>query len=561
MSRSERRGSGSEAGTEPETARAAGVVPAAGGAGEAARSETGRGGPVLEGSVFHLLGVGGAGMSVVARLLAARGARVSGSDAQDSPALRQLTELGLDVRVGHQPSQVPTEAVVVVSSAIRQTNPELQVARQRGQEVIHRSEALALAAQGTDFVAVAGAHGKTTTSGMLAEALTLVGADPSFAVGGVVRALGTGAHLGSGRAFVAEADESDRSFLNYRPRVELVTNVEPDHLDSYGTTEAFEEAFADFARCMVPGGLLVACADDEGSLRLALSAAQEGLRVVTYSSRGVEGLPGEALLGEGHVHLEVHERTEAATWAAVTLTMRDSHGVPSTTGPVPLRLSVPGDHVALDAAGAWAVGLELGVDPEAMAQALGAFSGTGRRFEDRGEAAGVRVIDDYAHHPTEVEALLRTAREVARSRHGRVLVLFQPHLYSRTRAFAQRFGEALALADTVVVTGIYPARETQADFPEVSGAMVVDQVVQARGQGGGAPAAPGGPGGRGHSARYVPDRCEAARTLASAARPGDVLLTVGAGDVTELGATVLEHLEASAAPQGRDDPSSGGLRD
>ena len=479
---------------------------------------------------FHLIGIGGAGMSVVAQLLAARGARVSGSDAHGSPAFDHLSDLGITTHLGHDAANVPAGSTVVVSTAIKGTNPELAEARRRDQEVIHRSQALALAAQGLDFVAVAGAHGKTTTSGMLAEALTDAGADPSFAIGGVVRALGTGAHLGSGSTLVAEADESDRSFLNYTPRVEIVTNVEPDHLDTYGTTEAFEAAFVDFAHRLVPGGLLVACAADPGSLRLAQSAAAEGLRVVTYSFDRPDTLPGGRLVGEGHVHLNIRERGASSTRALLTLTRaadREQSGGVAAGAPaqsqVELVLAVPGDHVALDAAGAWAAGIEVGVEPTEMARALGSFGGTGRRFEDRGQADGVRVIDDYAHHPTEIEALLHTAREVAQERGGRVLVLFQPHLFSRTRTFADRFGQALALADVVVVADVYPARENQADFPDITGETVAQRV----------------PGDR---AVFVADRQDAAHTLAAQARPGDLLLTVGAGDVTELATTVLSDL-------------------
>ena len=281
---------------------------------------TGDGHCTLADRGFHLIGIGGAGMSVVAQLLAARGARVSGSDAHGGPAFDHLSDLGITTHLGHDAAHVPERSTVVVSTAIKETNPELAEARRRGQEVIHRSQALALAAQGLDFVAVAGAHGKTTTSGMLAEALTDAGADPSFAIGGVVRALGTGAHLGSGSALVAEADESDRSFLNYSPRVEIVTNVEPDHLDSYGTAEAFEAAFVDFAHRLVPGGLLVACAADAGALRLAQSAAAEGLRVVTYSFDGPDTLPGGVLVGEGHVHLDIQDRGASSTQALLTLT-------------------------------------------------------------------------------------------------------------------------------------------------------------------------------------------------------------------------------------------------
>lgn len=470
----------------------------------------------LTGRAFHLIGVGGAGMSVVAQLLAEEGATVTGSDAHGGEAFERLAALDLDVRLGHDAAALPEGATVVVSTAIKESNPELAAARARDQEVIHRSQALALAAGSRAFVAVAGAHGKTTTSGMLAEALTAAGEDPSFAIGGVVRALRTGAHVGTGRAFVAEADESDKSFLNYRPTIEVVTNVEPDHLDNYGTPEAFEAAFAAFADRLVDGGLLVACADDPGALRLAVAAAAAGHRVVTAGAGGVESLPGGVLVGEGHVRVEVLERRGTGTSARLTRTGADGVSVP-----VALVLALPGDHVALDAALAWAAGLELGVAPELMARSLGAFGGTGRRFEDRGEVDGVRVIDDYAHHPTEIEALLRTAREVADERGGRVLVLFQPHLFSRTRNFAQRFAAALDAADEAVVTAIYPARETQEEFPEVTGATVTALSERAR---------------------YIADRAEAAHAVADAARPGDLVLTVGAGDVTELGPVVLDRL-------------------
>lgn len=479
----------------------------------------------LAGQHFHLIGAGGAGMSVVADLLVARGATVSGSDAQGSEAVARLRAAGAEVHVGHDAATVPPEAVVVVSTAIKESNPELAVARARGQQVLHRSQALALAAEGRDFVAVAGAHGKTTTSGMLAEALLHAGAEPSFAIGGVVSALGTGAHLGTGRAFVAEADESDRSFLNYRPRVEVVTNVEPDHLDRYSGAEDFEAAFLAFTERLVPGGLLVACADDPGALRLARAAAGAGTRVQTFGTTPSEQVPGGPV-GEGHVCLTVLESREDGTSAQLRLQRGGA-----VIGPVPLDLAVPGTHVALDAAGAWAAGLELGVEPEQMARCLGAFGGTRRRFEDRGEAAGVRVVDDYAHHPTEIEALMRTARAVAAARDGRVLALFQPHLFSRTKSFAERFGAALAQADLVVVTDVYPAREQAQDFPGINGATVVAHL----------------PAGRG---RFVPGRQEAAHQIASLAQPGDLLLTIGAGDVTELGAVVLADLAERAAPAG-----------
>ena len=477
----------------------------------------------MNGRAFHLIGVGGAGMSVLAQLLAERGAAVTGSDAVGGDAFDHLRDLGLAVARGHDADNVPADATVVVSTAIKETNPELVVARERGQEIVHRSQALSLAARGRAFVAVAGAHGKTTTSGMLAQALSVAGEDPSFAIGGVVRDLGTGAHLGAGRAFVAEADESDRSFLNYDPYLAIVTNVEPDHLDNYGTPVGLVRAFTECAcKGRSVGGIIV-CTPAAGGLRGAPPAAARGVPVTTYGTAAGPGPEGR--LGAAHVRVEITGRRADGTSALLTLRSDRSErpGDRAVTGPIALELAVPGDHVALDAAAAWAAGLELGVAPEAMARALGAFGGTGRRFEERGEVAGVRVIDDYAHHPTEIEALLATAREVADARGGRVLALFQPHLFSRTRAFADRFGAALGRADLVVVTSIYPARETQEDFPDITGATVADRV-------------------EGVGARYVADHVEAARALADAARPGDVLLTIGAGDVTRLGAVILERL-------------------
>ena len=485
----------------------------------------------LTGHAFHLIGVGGAGMSVVAQILTERGAEVTGSDANGGEAFEQLRERGLQVFLGHAAANVPEHATVVVSTAIKGSNPELRQAQDRGQAVIHRSQALALAARGRDFVAVAGAHGKTTTSGMLAQALTAAGQDPSFAIGGVVRALHTGAHLGAGRAFVAEADESDRSFLNYAPSIEIVTNIEPDHLDNYGTPEAFAAAFVAFAERLVPGGLLIACADDPGALRLARQAAAGGARVTTYGTTAPAAIPGGPVPGAAHVRVEITSRSATGTRAA--LSRWPGAGSPATCaqpdlGPVPLELSMPGDHVALDAAAAWEAGRELGVAPITMAQALGGFDGTGRRFEERGEVAGVRVIDDYAHHPTEIEALLTAAREVAEARGGRVIALFQPHLFSRTRNFADRFGAALAGADYAIVTAIYPARELQADFPEVTGRCVVDRL----------------PG----NGSYIADAEAAARAAAELARPGDLILTIGAGDVTRLGQVILSALAEGTDP-------------
>jgi UDP-N-acetylmuramate--alanine ligase len=456
----------------------------------------------------HLVGVGGAGMSAVATLLVARGLAVSGSDSAEGPTLPGLREAGVDVHVGHDAAHVAGVDTVVVSSAIRETNPELAAARAAGLRVLHRSQALAALMADRDAVAVAGAHGKTTTSAMVATALLAAGEDPAFAIGGVV--IGPDGPLGGARdgagPFIAEADESDGSFLNYAPLVAIVTNVEPDHLDHYGTREAFEEAFARFTERIRPGGLLIACADDEGAARLVARVrtplAARGVSLTTYGrSDGADVLVGATTRGPDGAWLTPVTAAEVSA---------------------ELRLGVPGEHNGLNAAAAWAALRRLGVDDRAAVDGLASFRGTGRRFEDRGSAGGVRVVDDYAHHPTEIAALLRAARQVT---DGRIVVLFQPHLYSRTKAFADEFAAALGAADEVVVTDVYAAREDP--DPEVTGALITDRM--------------------GEHAHFVPDRLEAARAAAALARPGDLLLTVGAGDVTALAPVVLEALSAKGS--------------
>ncbi len=454
---------------------------------------------------FHLIGIGGAGMSVVAELLRSRGAIVEGSDREDSAVLEHLRSVGVGVFVGHEASHVDPASVVVVSTAIREDNPELAIARERGQRVIHRSQALALAATGMRFVGVAGAHGKTSTSGMLAIALAACGLDPSVAVGGVLPQLGTGAHLGAGDVFVAEADESDGSFLNYSPAIEIVTNVEPDHLDRYHSREEFEQIFVEFARRMVPGGLLVTCAEDEGAVRLAQAARAEGLRVVTYGRAQRSLAEADIVISDVAVH---------AGGASARLSWGDLSA--------DLVMSVPGEHNVLNAAGAWAAGIECGLDPQAVADGLGRFTGAARRFEARGQVGTRRLFDDYAHHPTEVEAAIREARVVADG--GEVTVVFQPHLYSRTRIFAERFADALAGADHVVLAGIYGAREDPE--PGVDSTLISSRV----------------PG-----ASYVEDMHEAARLAASLTPEGGVCVTMGAGSITRCGADVLDEWQRAQA--------------
>jgi UDP-N-acetylmuramate--alanine ligase len=443
----------------------------------------------------HFVGIGGVGMSAVARIMVARGVPVSGSDAKDLPVMADLAAAGARIAVGYGPANLGDAQTVVAGSAIRADNPEIVAAREAGLPVLHRSEALAATMAGDTVVTVAGTHGKSTTTSMVTVLLQGAGLDPSFAIGANVPALGVNAAHGNSGIFVAEADESDGSFLNYRPRIAVVTNVEPDHLDHYGTAEAVYESFDRFTALLPADGVLVACADDAGALALAQRTRTRGnTRVVLYgTSEGSDVVLHDG--GPGDV------------------------AVSTPSGRYALALQVPGRHNALNAAAAFAVALEVGVDPGAAAAALAHFSGASRRFELKGEARGVRVFDDYAHHPTEVRAALAAARSVAGNH--KVHVLFQPHLFSRTREFAQEFAEALNLADTALVLDIYPAREDP--IPGVTSQLIADYLDE-----GGRLVAP----------------ADAVSALAATAAEGDIVLTAGAGDVTAYGPQIVEALRA-----------------
>ncbi|MDQ1288961.1 MAG: UDP-N-acetylmuramate--alanine ligase [Actinomycetota bacterium] len=478
----------------------------------------------------HFIAIGGVGMSGIARIMADRGLAVSGSDAKDSPVLGDLRAAGATVWVGHDAAHLDGVRSVVVSSAVRESNPELLRARADGLVVLHRSQALASVMAGRRVLAVAGTHGKTTTTSMATVAARHAGADPSYAVGGELVDGGGNAHEGTGEVFVAEADESDGSFLVYSPEVSVITNVEPDHLDHYGSPEAVEEAFDAFADRVTPGGTLVFCADDPGAARVARRAAArrgDDLRIVGYGTGPaadvrLEGLPGEQEPGEQRPG--EHGPGGAVGGDDGCLRFRLTHG---DTGTAEISLRLPGRHNALDAAAAWtATVVGLGLDGDEIAAGLGSFSGTRRRFEAKGAAGGVRVFDDYAHHPTEVAAVLRAARTVAGN--GRVLAAFQPHLFSRTRIFAAEFADALGLADEVVVLDVFGAREDPE--PGVTGALIADRV----------PLPPG-------SVAFVPDAGDVPGELARRVRPGDVVLTIGAGDVTRLGPLVVEEITARVA--------------
>ncbi|MFG1695701.1 UDP-N-acetylmuramate--L-alanine ligase [Nonomuraea sp. NPDC049309] len=446
----------------------------------------------------HFIGIGGAGMSGIARILLKRGVRVTGSDARSSELITELRELGATVHIGHAASHIRNVDTVVVSTAIRDSNPELGEALKQGLRIIPRAAALASVMAGRTGVAIAGTHGKTTTTSMLTVALQKCGADPSYCVGGQLVTTGLGADDGQGRVFVAEADESDGSFLMLAPDIAVVTNVEADHLDNYGDPRAVHDSFARFAERV--GSLLICCADDPGAAELARRAAERGLRVKTYGVRGEDYRVGGV--------------------------RPDGFGtVFSIEGRGEVRLAVPGAHNALNATAVIAVADELGMPFEEIRDGLGAFTGAKRRFEAKGEAGGVAVFDSYAHHPTELAADLRAARDVVASYSGtgRVIAIFQPHLYSRTRFFADEFGAALGLADEVIVLDVYGAREDPE--PGVSGAMVAGRV----------PLPP-------ERVAYAPDRSAVPALVAERARPGDIVLTMGAGDVTELGPQIVARL-------------------
>ncbi len=449
----------------------------------------------------HLIGIGGAGMSGIARILLARGTPVSGSDARDSTTLSALRALGARVHAGHAPEQVAGVDTVVVSTAIREQNPELVEARRLGLRVLPRAAALGALMSGRQGIAVAGTHGKTTTTSMLTVALQRCGADPSFAIGGDLNDAGSNAHHGTGSLFVAEADESDASFLLLAPDAAIVTNVDVDHLDFHGTPEAYVGAFDDFVGGIRRGGFLVTCADDFGSAALADRARARGITVHTYgTSAGADlRLTDLSARPRGSAYRAALDGTQIGK----------------------VQLSVPGDHLALNSAAALLTGIRLGQPGGLLREGLTAYSGVRRRFEFKGVADGVRVYDDYAHHPTEITAQLRTARQVAAG--GRLIVVFQPHLYSRTLQFAEQFGVALGLADEVVVMEVYGARE--APLPGVTGALVAAHVPLPPAQ-----------------LQVQPSWSAVATSVAQRARPGDLVLTLGAGDVTMIGPEVLDLL-------------------
>jgi len=449
----------------------------------------------------HFVGVGGSGMSGIARLFLAAGHRVTGSDRSENHNTEQLRDLGAVISIGHSADNpgVSDADTLVYTGALWPDNPEYLSAVARGIPVLHRSQALAWLINRSRLVAVAGAHGKTTSTGMIVTALLGLGQDPSFVNGGIIQSLGVSSAFGSGELFVVEADESDGSFLLYDTAVALITNVDADHLDHYGDHDAFDAAFVEFASRA--SELVVISADDAGAQRVR--AQVEHPRVLTFGESQDADVRVSDIGEEGPVSFVI------------------THGGLS----YPATLRVPGRHNAINAAGAFAVLVGLGLDPEDSLDAITQFGGTERRFELHGVVRGVSVYDDYAHHPTEVAAALSGARSVVGE--GRIIAIHQPHLYSRTQAMAGEFAQAYeALADHTIVLDVYGAREDP--VPGVTGALVADRF------------------GDPSRVDFLPDWQDAADRAAEVARPGDIIMTLSCGDVYRIVPQVLEALEAPA---------------
>lgn len=470
-------------------------------------------------SRVHLIGIGGAGMSGVARILLARGKTVTGSDAKDSRTLLPLRAVGAKIAVGHArenlelAGELPT-VVVTSFAAIPQDNPELVRAREENIPVIRRSDLLGELMEGQKQVLIAGTHGKTSTTSMTVVAMQAAAMDPSFAIGGQLNKAGTNAHHGTGEVFVAEADESDASLLRYKPTIAVVTNVEPDHLDFFKTPEAYFQVFDDFASRIAPGGTLVVCLNDPHAADLGERAVRKGIKTVGYGTvDAVEAHP------EVPAMATILDTEVVAEGTRATIELEGKQ--------LSVILQIPGDHMVLNGAAALVAGSLVGGDVDKLVEGLSDFSGVRRRFEyhgtvEAGNFAGAAVFDDYAHHPTEVQAVLTAARErVQAAGKGRVIVAFQPHLYSRTIEFATEFAAALSLADAAVLLEIYGAREQPVEG--VSSRIITDKMTI--------------------PVVYEPNFSAVPERIAEVAGAHDIVLTMGAGSVTMLAPEILAELQ------------------
>ena len=444
--------------------------------------------------VVHFIGIGGSGMSGIARLLIGMGHQVTGSDLRDTSNVAALRELGAKISIGHDESHLGNPNTVVVTSALWPTNPEYLLAKQRGIPVIHRSQALAHLASSKRLIAVAGAHGKTTSTGMVITALMALGADPSFVNGGVINSVGHSSSSGKGDLFVIEADESDGSFLHYDTAISLITNVDPDHLDHYGSIEAFHKVFADFANKSKE--FVVISSDDLGAKEVAKLVTRP---MSSFGEAADATVRVQNIKPEARVSFELVYKDKIAS----------------------AKLLLAGRHNALNAAGAVAILVGLGFDFERSLEEVAKFAGTERRFELHGVEAGVSVYDDFAHHPTEVAAALEGARAVVGS--GKLITVFQPHLYSRTRLFAKEFAEVLAASDEVVLLDIYAAREDPE--PGVTGELILNHFGDRK------------------RIHYVPNWDDAPAVAAKLSGDGDFIVTMGCGDVYRMVPELLQALK------------------
>ena len=456
----------------------------------------------LQGKRIHFIGLGGAGMSGIARIMLARGISISGSDAKDSSVLAGLRTLGAEVFIGHQAINLGNADVLVVSSAIDQSNPELVAARNKGTLILARAEALALLMSESKSIAVAGTHGKTTTTSMLTVALQQAGLDPSFAIGGMINRGGTNAHLGSGDIFVAEADESDGSFLAYKPFGAIITNVELDHVDHFPDMAAVNRSFLDFIDSIQTGGFLIVGIDSPGAVHLLSQVERGDIEIITYGESADYSI--------SHLSLQPSE----------------SHARITKLGKVigELSLSIPGQHNIENALAALIAGLKFGATSAELLKGLESFSGAKRRFENKGSVNGVTVVDDYGHHPTEVRVTLETAKRFAGA--GKVIVIFQPHRYSRTAMFVTEFAQVLDLADQVFLLEIYAASETA--IPGVSSIQIANEMSSSK-------------------VVFEPSMIDVVNSAVVASQPGDLIITLGAGDVNLLVPLILQTLEEKIA--------------
>jgi len=444
----------------------------------------------------HFIGIGGSGMSGIASMLIRAGHVVTGSDVRESGNITELRKLGAFVSIGHDANNLGDCDTVVVTSALWPTNPEYLLAQEKNLPILHRSQALKYLTEGKKLISIAGAHGKTTSTGMVVTGLRALGEDPSFVNGGVIAAYGKSAEGGSSDLFVIEADESDGSFLHYKTSIALITNVDADHLDHYGSLENFEAEFARFANGA--SDFVAISSDDQGSVRV--SKLLNSKKIIRFG-----------FAPDAEVRLHSVDATGPRVSFSLLFEGADYQAI----------LKIAGEHNATNAAGAFAVLVGLGFDPKASLAAIATFSGTERRFELHGEYRGVKVYDDFAHHPTEVSAALKGARAVVGD--GRLITVFQPHLYSRTKLFAKEFAQALAASDEVVVLDIYAAREDPE--PGVTGALIADLFIEQ------------------NRMHYVPIWDDVPAVAASIARPGDFIITMGCGDVYRQVPGILQALE------------------